>query len=138
MFPSVEVSVCKIPLNFVRCRAKHWVLCSVRSSQPFVMRNSNMSSTEKKVKKSTLALNAYAKFMDQKDELPKREFRKLVVEEMRATMGINNPGTEGMYFSWAEKQLTGRPTKVYSRGDGARARKSDRVDEATNAKLNEL
>ncbi len=97
-----------------------------------------MSSTEKKVKKSTLALNAYAKFMDQKDELPKREFRKLVVEEMRATMGINNPGTEGMYFSWAEKQLTGRPTKVYSRGDGARARKSDRVDEATNAKLNEL
>lgn len=95
-------------------------------------------STEKKTKKYVLALDAYNKFYPQKDSLPKREFRKLVVEEMRKTMGLNNAGTEGMYFSWAEKQITGRPAKVYSRGDGARAKKGDRIDEKTQAELTAL
>jgi hypothetical protein len=95
-------------------------------------------STEKKTKKYVLALAAYSKFQDQKETLPKREFRKLVVEEMKSTMNIENVGTVGMYFSWAEKQITGRPAKVYSRGDGSRARKGDRVDEKTNAELKRL
>lgn len=95
-------------------------------------------STEKKTKKSVLALAAYSKFLDQKDALPKREFRKLVVEEMKSTMGIDNAGTVGMYFSWAEKQITGRPAKVYSRGDGARARKGAAADAKTTAELNAL
>ena len=97
-----------------------------------------MSTSEKKTKKSVLALNAYNKFIDRKDSLPKREFRALVVEEIKATLNIDNPGTVGMYFSWAEKQITGRPAKVYSRGDGARVRKASRVDEKTNAELNAL
>lgn len=98
-----------------------------------------MSTPKKpaKTKKTVLALAAYNKFLPKKDSLAKREFRKLVTEEMKKTMDIENPGTVGMYFSWAEKQITGRPTKVYSRGDGAR-RKGPKVDDKTNNELNKL
>lgn len=91
-----------------------------------------------KAKKSDIAFSIYAANLHKKDSMKKREFRKMVIEQMSEALGVTNMGTLGGYYSWSEQVITGRPAKVYSRGDGARARKGSLVDEKTNAELTRL
>jgi len=95
-------------------------------------------STQKKVKKCDQAFSIYQKHLPQKDAMKKREFRAMVVAEMSEQLGVTNKGTLGMYFAWSEQVITARPAKVYSRGDGARARKGSRLDDQAQADLNKL
>jgi len=99
-----------------------------------------MSTQEKsaKSKKSDLAFSIFAKHLPTRDKMKKREWRAMVIKDMSETLGVTNMGTLGGYFSWSDQVITGRPCKVYSRGDGARAKKGSRVDENTQAELTRL
>ena len=91
-----------------------------------------------KQKKSDIAFAIFAKHLPKRDTMKKREFRAMVIEEMSKALGVTNKGTLGGYFSWSDQVNTGRSAKVYSRGDGARARKGSQVDDKTNAELTRL
>jgi len=93
---------------------------------------------EKKAKKSDIAFSIYAKHASKRETMSKKEFRTMVVAEMSETLGVTNKGTLGMYFAWSEQVITGRGAKVYSRGDGSRARKGSKQDDGTEKALNEL
>lgn len=95
-------------------------------------------SSPKKVKKSDQAFAIYEKHMHLKDTMKKREFRAIVVAEMSKELDVTNKGTLGMYFAWSEQVVAKRPRKIYSRGDGARARKGAHLDEQTQMELNKL
>jgi hypothetical protein len=73
------------------------------------------SKADRKEKKMTQAVEIYQKLLPKKEKLSKRDFRALVVEEFRKKLGLENSGTIGMYFSIADKRVTGRDFKSYNR-----------------------
>lgn len=97
-------------------------------------------ATEKnntKTKKADAAFAIFASHLPKRETMKKREFRAMVVEDMAKQLGITNKGTLGMYFAWSDQVITGRKAKVYSRGDGSRARKGSAQDAKTQKALNE-
>ena len=72
-------------------------------------------AADRKEKKMTLATEIYQKHLPKKDKMTKREFRALVVEDFKKHLGLENPGTIGMYYSIVDKRVTGRAFKTYNR-----------------------
>ena len=98
--------------------------------------SNNETNKPAKTKKYEQAFAIYEKHLSKKDTMKKREFRAMVVAEMSEVLGVTNKGTLGMYYAWADQKITGRKAAVYSRGDGARAKKGTVVSEETSANLN--
>jgi hypothetical protein len=73
------------------------------------------TTNDRQPKKMTLAVEIYEHHLPKKEKMSKREFRALVVEDMKKKLGITNSGTVGMYFSIADKRVTGRDFKNYNR-----------------------
>lgn len=71
-----------------------------------------------KVKKSDQAFQIFRFHLPKRDTMTPKQFRAGVVAEMKKKMGVTNAGTLGMYFSWADKYVTGRPKKQYNRVGG--------------------
>jgi hypothetical protein len=75
----------------------------------------------RKEKKMTTAVEIYTKLRTKHEaklndgKMTKREFRAEVVEALKKALGIDNNGTVGMYYSIADKRVTGRSFKSYNR-----------------------
>lgn len=96
-----------------------------------------MSTTNRAPKrlKIDVAVDAYNKYIDQKDKLPKREFRALVVKQIAKDLGTDVKGTLGMYFAWADRKINNRPAKHYNRTGGRAAKGSAGVNQAAEKKI---
>lgn len=77
-----------------------------------------MSTATKNAEKDTkreIVLAIYKKHKDKEAHMPYREFRAAVVNDIVKQTGVENPGTLGMYFAWARREVLGRPAKQYNR-----------------------
>ena len=81
----------------------------------------------KKVKKIDTATRIFERHLPNRDTMTKKEFRALVVADMKKELGVSNAGTLGMYFAWSDQLITGRAAKQYNRVAG---RKPKSVPEA--------
>lgn len=86
------------------------------------------STTTPKVKKADKALEIFRRHLPTRDTMDRHAFRAAVISDFKREMKVTNTGTLGMYFSWADKQVTGRQTKQYNRTAG-RNNTKEKVDE---------
>lgn len=96
-----------------------------------------------KPRKLDQAIDIYKKHLPVRDSLKKREFRALVVDDFKKTLGVTNSGTLGMYFAQCDQTVLVRTPKSYNhtaprrtKTATAKARVSANVDGELNALSN--
>lgn len=75
----------------------------------------NSTTKAAKTKKIDLAVQVFTRHLPTRDTMTKREWRALVVADMKTELGVTNAGTLGMYFAWSDQLVTGRGAKQYNR-----------------------
>lgn len=78
------------------------------------MAASNTTKTAKP-KKIESAVEIFNRHLPKRATLTKKEFRALVVADIKKELDIKSDGTLGMYFAWADQLVTGRGPKQYIR-----------------------
>lgn len=72
-------------------------------------------TTPVKVKKIDAAVEIFKRHLPTRDTLSKREWRALVVADMKKELDVAKAGTLGMYFAWSDQLVSGRQSKQYNR-----------------------
>jgi hypothetical protein len=96
-----------------------------------------------KTKKIDSAVQIFQRHLPTRDSMTKKEWRALVVADMKKELDVSNAGTLGMYFAWSDQLVTGRPSKQYNRTAPRAAKakqpaKGIKNGDATEDELNKL
>ena len=68
-----------------------------------------------KTKKIDQAVEIFKRHLPKRDTLSKKEFRALVVADIKKELNVTTAGTIGMYFAWSDQLVSGRGAKQYNR-----------------------
>lgn len=96
-----------------------------------------------KTKKIDSAVQIFQRHLPTRDSMTKKEWRALVVADMKKELDVSNAGTLGMYFAWSDQLVTGRTAKQYNRTAPRAAKakqpaKGIKNGDATEDELNKL
>lgn len=74
-----------------------------------------VTKAPRKVKKIDQAIEIFKRHLPKREGMAKREFRAMVVADMKKELNVTNAGTIGMYFAWSDQLVSGRAAKQYNR-----------------------
>lgn len=103
-------------------------------------------TTVPKTKKIDTAVQIFQRHLPARRYLTKKEFRALVVADMKKELDVTATGTLGMYFAWSDQLVSGRTAKQYNRTAPRRPKGSVKAraaavasgEEPSDAALNKL